>query len=299
MSNIPATAPQELHNILMDSDRWDQFRFRDDDIIIGTWAKSGTTWMQQIVSQLIFKGTEGLPAMDIAPWLDMRIIPLDEVLSGLEEQDHRRFIKTHLPAHALRMSPQARYIYVARDGRDVCWSFYNHMMKMTDGFYDMINETPGWDGDPIERPTTDVVEFFREWLDIDGGPLGSYWTHVQSWWDIREQPNVMLMHFNALKADMEGEIRRIADFLDIEIEDSLWPTIFEHCTFDYMKSNGDQLATMANDFFQAGLGKSIMHKGTNGRWRDLLSEDDIRKYEEFVANRLTPECARWVTTGEA
>ena len=39
---------RELHNMLMDSTRWDGFNFRDDDIVVDTWAKSGTTWTQQI-----------------------------------------------------------------------------------------------------------------------------------------------------------------------------------------------------------------------------------------------------------
>jgi aryl sulfotransferase len=287
---------RELHNILMDSTRWDGFRFRDDDIVIGTWAKSGTTWMQQIISQLIFNGEEGLPAMDLAPWLDMRCMPLDDILKGLESQSHRRFMKTHLPADALRMSPRAKYLYVARDGRDVAWSMYNHMMNMTDDFYALINNTPGWDGLPLLKPTGDVRAFFHHWLDSDGEPMGSYWTHVQTWWDLRDQPNVMLVHFNDLKADMPAEIHRIAEFLGIDVDEDRWPAIIEHCTFDYMKKTGDMLSAPVNDFFQGGLGKSFIYKGTNGRWRDTLSEDDLRKYEDIVARRLPSDCAQWLAS---
>ena len=71
----------EMHNCLMDSDRWDHFKFRDGDIVIGTWAKSGTTWTQQIVSQLVFDGAEDVPIIDVAVWLDMRVLPLDDVLA--------------------------------------------------------------------------------------------------------------------------------------------------------------------------------------------------------------------------
>jgi aryl sulfotransferase len=297
-TNSEHITSREFHNCLMDSTRWDEFKFREGDAVIGTWAKSGTTWMQQIVSQLVFQGADGLAAMDIAPWLDMRCMPLDEIMTGLEAQTHRRFVKTHLPADALRMSPQARYIYVARDGRDVVWSWYNHLMKMTDGFYDMINNTPGRVGPPLLRPATDIVSFFHEWLDEDGGPMGPYWPHIQGWWDIRERPNVLLVHFGSLKADMESEIRRIADFLDIEIDEAKWPAIVEHCSFDYMKTNGDKLSSMGADLFQGGLTKSFINKGTNGRWRDMLSDDDIRKYESVAGSRLTPDCAHWLTTGE-
>ena len=40
---------RELHNHHFDSTIWNDFAFRDDDIIIATHGKSGTTWVQQIV----------------------------------------------------------------------------------------------------------------------------------------------------------------------------------------------------------------------------------------------------------
>ena len=107
---------RELRNMLMDSTRWDGFPFREGDIVIGTWAKSGTTWTQQIVSQLVFSGAENIPVMDVAPWVDMRPIPVQDVYNLVEAQIHRRFVKTHLPADALKMSPKAKYIFLARDG---------------------------------------------------------------------------------------------------------------------------------------------------------------------------------------
>ena len=102
-----------------DSTIWNDLDFRDDDIIIATYAKSGTTWLQQIVSQLIFNGEEGLPVAEMSPWLDLRVPPKEVKLPMVEAQQHRRFLKTHLPVDALRFSPQAKYIYIARDGRDV------------------------------------------------------------------------------------------------------------------------------------------------------------------------------------
>jgi len=50
-STVVPEKTREMHNMAMDSTRWDNFAFRDDDIVIGTWAKSGTTWVQQIVAR--------------------------------------------------------------------------------------------------------------------------------------------------------------------------------------------------------------------------------------------------------
>jgi aryl sulfotransferase len=99
-----------------------------DDIVISTYAKSGTTWVQQIVSQLLFAGEEGLEVARMSPWLDLRVPPKSIKLPAVEAQTHRRFLKTHLPVDALVFSAKAKYIYIGRDGRDVAWSVrHQHM----------------------------------------------------------------------------------------------------------------------------------------------------------------------------
>ena len=80
MVEKPIAWPQkrrELHNHHFDSTVWNDFAFRDDDIVIGTYAKSGTTWTQQIIAQLIFVGAEGLDVAGMSPWVDLRVPPKD------------------------------------------------------------------------------------------------------------------------------------------------------------------------------------------------------------------------------
>ena len=143
---------RDLHNHHFDSTIWDEFEFRDDDIILATYAKAGTTWLQQIVSQLIFNGKDGLPVAEMSPWLDLRIPPKQVKLPEIEQQTHRRFLKTHLPVDALVFSQTAKYIYIGRDGRDVVWSMYNHHANANDLWYEALNDTPGLVGPPITRP---------------------------------------------------------------------------------------------------------------------------------------------------
>ena len=113
------TKTRELHNHHIDSTIWNDFPFRDQDIIISTYAKSGTTWMQQIISQMLFDGRVDLETAEMSPWMDFRLPPKEVKLSAVEAQTHRRFLKTHLPLDALVYSPKAKYIYIGRDGRDV------------------------------------------------------------------------------------------------------------------------------------------------------------------------------------
>jgi aryl sulfotransferase len=299
MTANPVAWPQktrEIHNHHMDSTIWNGFEFRNDDIIIATYGKSGTTWLQQIVSQLIFNGEEGLEVAHMSPWLDLRVPPKEIKLPEVEAQTHRRFLKTHLPVDALVFSPQAKYIYIGRDGRDVMWSMYNHHANANAKWYEALNDTPGRVGPPIAPPPTDIRQYFNDWLDGDGYPFWPFWENIRSWWQIRGLPNVMLLHYTDLKADMPGQIARIAKFLDIAVDAKTWPTIVEHCGFAYMKAHATTSVPMGGAFWEGGA-ETFVHKGTNGRWRETLSAAESATYEAKALAELGPDCARWLAQG--
>ena len=288
---------RELHNHHFDSTIWNDFKFRDDDIVIATYAKSGTTWMQQIIAQLLFNGEAGLEVSEMSPWMDLRVPPKEIKLPIVEAQKHRRFLKTHLPVDALSFSPKAKYIYIGRDGRDVLWSLHNHHINANQAWYDALNETPGRVGDAINPPTSDIVEYYHQWLEKDGYPFWSLWDNVRTWWQIKNLENVHFIHFANLKQDMPGEIRKIAQFLDIVIDEDKWQDILEHCSFDYMKANATKSVPLGGVFWDGGA-ETFIHKGINGRWKDKLSQQDIANYEAKAQAELGEACARWLATGE-
>jgi len=288
---------KEMHNQHIDSTFWNGFKFRDDDIIISTYAKSGTTWMQQIISQMLFNGETDIDTQAMSPWIDFRVPPKEVKLAAVEAQTHRRFIKTHLPVEALVYSPKAKYIYIGRDGRDVLWSLYNHHLNGNEAMYDALNKTPGLVGPPLEPPTDDIREYWHTWLAKDGFPYWSFWENVRSWWAIRDLPNLILVHFETLKRNMPAEMRRIAAFLDIPIDESKWDTIVEHCTFDWMKNNGEKIVPLGGIVWKGGV-KTFINKGTNGRWKETLTPAESAEYEAKALAELGPECAHWLATGE-
>jgi aryl sulfotransferase len=292
---------RDIHNTIFDSRVWDEFDFRDDDVIIGTWGKSGTTWTQQILGQLIFAGQEDLSVADMSPWLDFVVPPVEAGLPRVKAQTHRRFVKTHLPLAALTFSPKAKYVYVGRDGRDVVWSMHNHHRNFIPEFYQHFSNNPRTGPDPgpiLSPPTEDVARYFREWLYWDGYPWWPFWENVRSWWGARHLPNVKLLHFANLKSDLDGEMRRLSAFLDIPIDEGRWPAIVEHCTFDYMKAHAEYSAPHGGSLWEGGA-TTFINKGTNGRWADLLTPRDIAAYEARARVELGEDCAHWLATGEA
>jgi len=287
---------RDLHNHHFDSTVWDDFAFRHGDIVVATYAKTGTTWTQQIVGQLLHNAAEGIDISKLCPWIDLRVPPKEEKLAMVEAQTHRRCLKTHLPVDALVYSPKAKYLYVGRDGRDVLWSLYNHHASGNDAFCQMINDSPGRVGPPLDRPPESIRDYFLAWLDRDGHPFWPWWSHVRSWWRIRNLPNLLLVHYANLKADMPGEIRRIAAFLETPIDETRWPTVLEHCSFEYMKAHAARDFSVAEGVFDGGA-KSFFNKGTNGLWRDVLTTDDSARYEEIARKELDAECANWLAAG--
>jgi len=288
---------RELHSHHFDSTIWNDFEFRDDDIIIATYAKAGTTWVQQIIGQLLFKGDPDLAVAEMSPWLDLRVPPKEVKLPVVEAQTHRRFVKTHLPVDALRFSPSAKYLYIGRDARDVVWSLYNHHANANQTWYEAINDTPDRIGPPIDPPPDDIGEYWKAWFEGDGYPFWSFWENIRTWWEIRDLPNVELIHFTNLKNDMPGHIRRIAEFLEIPVDESRWDAIVEHCSFDWMKKNATKSVPLGGAFWDAGASVFI-NKGVNGRWADTLSARQSAEYERRAEAELGADCARWLATGE-
>ncbi|MDB4671094.1 sulfotransferase domain-containing protein [Pirellulaceae bacterium] len=287
---------REIHNHHFDSTIWNDLRFRDDDIVIATYAKAGTTWMQQIIAQLLFEGDPDLEVAEMSPWMDLRVPPKDVKLPLVELQTHRRFMKTHLPVDALRFSPKAKYIYIGRDGRDVVWSLYNHHANANQLWYDALNDTPGRVGPPIAPPPNDIRQYWQDWLEGDGHPFWPFWENIRTWWQIRNLPNVLLVHFSDLKRDMPKEICRIAAFLNIPVSDSRWSSILEYCSFEWMKENATKTVPLGGAFWDAGA-QVFINKGVNGRWAETLTDDQSSQYETLANAELGTECAQWLATG--
>jgi aryl sulfotransferase len=278
-------------NVVFDNRRWEGFTHRPGDIFVCTPAKCGTTWMQAIVLSVLFPDVDELPELPtVAPWLDARSEPAADVLARLAAQTHRRSIKTHTPADGIPWWPDASYIVVSRDGRDAFMSFVNHIRNTRPELMMEMATSTVADGIELEGtppPVDDVHELFAWWLDDQ--PM--WFEHVASFWEHRGEPNVLFAHYDDMQADLEGQMRRVAAFIGVEVPQDRWPTLVERCSFDSMKQRSLSVKELDRHF--VGGGATFFHKATNGRWYGVLTPDELAAFDDRCRTRLTPEAIEW------
>lgn len=288
----------------LDSTRWDAFTPRANDIVIATSYKAGTTWTQAIVANILFPDQSfPAPVWQMSPWLDMRLHQPDDLLAMLESQPHRRFIKTHLPLDGLRYLPELKYIFVSRDGRDVFMSLWNHYTNYTDAAFARFNDAPGRVGAELPRPPADIHALWKNWCtrgwfgwEADGWPFWSHLGVTQSWWQHRHQPNILVLHYADMKADTAAAVRRIADFIGAGLSPARLERVVAAVSFEAMKSSGDIYAPRGGATWKGGT-ETFMNKGTNGRWRDVLSPEELPLYDAACDRALSPDCRAWLEHG--
>jgi aryl sulfotransferase len=260
--------------------------------------------LQTIVGNLLFpNGKLPGPATSISPWLDMRIIPLELVLGQLEGQTHRRYIKTHLPLDGLPYDPQVKYICVSRDPRDVFMSLLNHWGNHTEEFYVLMNGIPGRVGEPFPHFSDDIKTTWRNWIskgsfewESDGYPYWSHLMHALSFWKYRHLPNILMVHYNDLLANLEDQMRLIASYLEIEVQEDQWPAVVDRCAFATVKKDPSKVVGGNIAFAFKGGADTFINKGTNRRWEGVLDDQDLALYEQAMA-KLPPDYAHWLEQG--
>lgn len=291
---IDVAALRPYRSAVSDNRRWANFRPRPGDIFVCTPPKCGTTWTQTIITSLLWPaGDAPGPVLELSPWIEFELFPIEQVLETLEAQRHRRFMKSHTPADGIPFFDDARYVVVGRDGRDAFMSLCNHLERFRAEIREGLNlraaadgvpPMPGWDGDSHG--------FFPQWLEE---PI--HFEHIATFWERRADPRVLFVHFNDLKADLAGEMRRIAAFLDIAVPEAQWPAVVERCTFEAMRAREAEIGLLEMAF-EGGV-KGFLFKGTNGRWRDVLTADELAAYARRANAALPPDGVAWLERGRA
>jgi aryl sulfotransferase len=282
-----------------DSARWLGFPFRQGDIVISTRSKTGTTWVQMICALLVFQQPElPAPLAQLSPWLDHLIVPREQVYAELAAQEHRRFIKTHTPLDGIPLDPRATYIVTARNPLDMAVSLYHQGANLDRERVRQLTGQP--EPTTPRRPPKPLHDWLLGWIAADDDPRqypdslpGVLW-HLSDAWARRDEPNVLLVHYDDLSADLAGQMRWLAGRLGIEVAEQTWPVLVQAASFEAMRGRADQLVPTAGIFKDNA---AFFRRGTSGAGCEILGARELADYDARVAQLAPPDLLAWLQRG--
>jgi aryl sulfotransferase len=280
-----------------DSGRWVGFPFRQGDIVISTRSKSGTTWVQMICALLVFQTSElPAPLAELSPWLDWLVAPRDEVYQLLEAQEHRRFIKTHTPLDGISLDPKATYIVVGRHPLDVAVSLYHHGDNIDRIRWRELTGQP--EPEEPSRPRAPLRDWLLKWIDEETTPRqqldslpGLMW-HLSDAWGRRDEPNVVLVHYDDLSSDLTGQMRTLATLLGITVPEQAWPRLVEAATFEQMRGHATDVSPAPSGVFKDPA--AFFRQGTSGAGLQLLTPAEVARYRQRSAELAPEDMLTWL-----
>jgi hypothetical protein len=228
MTNVTTRRPTSLAEIEertkgMGSEQgkqyWRSFQPRPTDVIITPYGKSGTTWLQQIVHGLRTRGDMDFDDISrVVPWIETAYdLGID---LNAEQRAEPRAFKSHLNYYEIPKG--GRYIVSFRDPKDVLVSGYRFM--------------EGWFFEP---GSISIEEWARDsWLKREEGD--GYWRHLISWWEQRDNDNVLLLCYEDMKADLPGAIRTVARFIGVPLDDELFAIVLRQSSLEFMLAHKDK-----------------------------------------------------------
>ena len=232
-----------------------RYRFRPSDIILVTYPKSGTTWVQMILYQLTTEGVMDFENISVvSPWFESQLAFPNPDFGKMPEP---RLIKSHLSYQKIPKTP-CKYIYVTRDGRDALISYYHQ-------YCDILNREI-----PFSR-------FFDRFLN-GKVQYGSWFEHVHDWRRNAENLDILFVSFEDLKRDPATEIRRVADFCGIDLDENRLSRVLERTSFAFMREHEDRFGPefRSIDGFVRKTPKKkggFIRKGETGGWSDYFTEE--------------------------
>jgi hypothetical protein len=250
------------------------YRPRPSDVVITPYSKCGTTWLQQIFHTLRTRGDFDFDDISrVVPWLETSVIVgLD--IEAPQRAEPRGF-KSHLPYD---MVPKgARYIVSFRDPKDALVSFYRFM--------------EGWF---LEPGAVSIDDFAENWIARSGSG-NSYWGHLLSWWDVRDNPDVLVLSYGGMTAEPEATIRQVAAFCGIALDDALLALTLERSSFDFMLEHKDRFddvlmrtASETRCNLPPGSDSAKVRKGGSGGHRAELTPEIAAALDAKWAELVTP-----------
>ncbi|KAM3821650.1 sulfotransferase 1C2-like [Vipera latastei] len=265
-----------LNNTAANLELLRNFKAQPDDLLICTYPKAGTTWMQEIVDMIQHGGDKQkcarAPVYERIPFIDM--FPIKPVPSGLEMAEAMsspRTLKSHLPVQLLPPSfweQNCKIIYVARNVKDTIDSYY-HFHRMNQ----VMPEPGNWD------------QFLENFLT---GKIawGSWFEHVRGWWEAKDRHPILYIFYEDIKEDPAREIQKVAQFLDFKLPEPVLKEVAEHTKFETMKANSMANYRTLPAFVMNQDLSPFIRKGIVGGWKEHLTVAQNEKIDEICSRLL-------------
>ncbi|XP_037499314.1 sulfotransferase 1B1 [Rhipicephalus sanguineus] len=268
-----------------------EYKPRPGDLFLVSYPKSGSTWTLRIMYNILMDAVDSDDPLE--PIIRFPCLEMQGAEAAIYAPRPAAF-KTHLPFHKNPYSPEAKYVYIARNPYDTCVSFYYH--------------TKHFPAYKFQNGTFD--EFFE--LFIKGRvDYGDYFDNVFSWYEHRDDPNVLFLTYEELKANTRQSVLKIAAFISPEKEKRLKENteilnrILDKTSLANMKktinvgtqgqswSESPMLKTIHPellkglralfDFFKVPMTGDFVRKGQVGDWRNHFSQEQIQQMKEWIA----------------
>ena len=273
------------------------FEVKENDIWISSFPKCGTTWTQELVwclkHQLDLTQAKAKLLDERVPFLEATAITpaitKDNSITDVDKLPSPRIIKTHLIFEMLPkqcMEKPIKLIYVTRNPRDACVSFYNH--------WKLLEAYTGSFEDFAELFLNDMCGFYTPFI-----------THVLSYWNQRLLPHVLFITFEEMKEDLPAVIKKMAYFLGENITNDDVMTLENHLSFDNMKKNAavnkQEYAQFLHELYNEQYGKEeappkgeFMRKGKVGNWKEHFSNDLLQRFIQWENKGLENSAFKFV-----
>uniref|UniRef100_A0A8D2J0Q8 Sulfotransferase n=1 Tax=Varanus komodoensis TaxID=61221 RepID=A0A8D2J0Q8_VARKO len=262
-----------------DAQNWDSlwgFQARPDDVLISTYPKAGTTWMQEIVDMLQHEGDlqkcARAPIYQRIPFIEyFRHYPIASGLQLAETMPSPRTLKTHLPVQLLPPSfweQKCKIIYVARNIKDNAVSYF-HFHRM-----DHFLPEPGEWNQFLENFIAGKVAW------------GSWFDHVRGWWEAKDRHPILYLLYEDMKENPSREIQKVAKFLGLELPELVLNKIVQHTDFKCMKANPmANYSTMPPVIMDHGI-SPFLRKGTVGDWKEHFTVAQSERLDDIYAREM-------------
>ncbi|CUK17419.1 Glycolipid sulfotransferase [Ruegeria denitrificans] len=277
--------------------------WRDGDVVISVPIKSGTTWTMNIVHQLLTGGTDDFrDVYEEVPWIEFLAFPgqpqevVVERVTAMPTNTRRAF-KTHSPPPAVPFQSvgsgtDVKYVVIMRNPEEALVSFRPFLNKHSDAWYELW----GVPREALCRP--DFPSFYSDVIDANG-MQGAIFGFLAAWWPLRNEPNVLFLHFSDMKSDHQGSIRKIAEFIGEELTEEQWANVLEFTSFPWMKANEGKFEGRTASEIPILNSGAMIRKGAVGEARMDGMTEEISQHLREVGGQICPDpvAIKWVYEG--